>query len=128
MKKKNILKLILLFGIMQFINACFYDKADLLYPTNPGITCDTAGVISYSQKVVPILQSQCYSCHSVTGGSGGINMANYANDKLIGLNGKLYGSISHANGYIAMPQGGNIMSSCDQAIIKKWITSGCLNN
>ncbi|MEI7626892.1 MAG: hypothetical protein WCJ80_01565 [Bacteroidota bacterium] len=127
--KKNILYLILILGTVIFINACYYDKAELLYPTVPGgVTCDTTGVISYSLKVVPILQSQCYGCHSVTGGSGGINMANYTNDKAIGLNGKLYGSISHATGYFAMPQGGNMMSSCDLAVIKKWITSGCLNN
>ena len=127
--KKNILYLILIFGTVLFINACYYDKAELLYPTVPGgVTCDTTGVISYSLKVVPILQSQCYGCYSVTGGSGGINMANYTNDKAIGLNGKLYGSISHATGYFAMPQGGNMMSSCDLAVIKKWITSGCLNN
>lgn len=126
--KKSILYIIVVLSSAFLFNACYYDKAELLYPTNQGATCDTTGVISYSAKVVPILQSQCYSCHTATGGSGGINMSNYANDKVIGLNGKLYGSISHATGYFAMPQGGNIMSSCDQAVIKKWITSGCLNN
>jgi hypothetical protein len=126
--KKNTLYLILILGTVLFINACYYDKAELLYPTVQGTTCDTAGVVSYSLKVVPLLKAQCYGCHSVTGGSAGINMANYANDKAIALNGKLYGSISHAPGYFAMPQGGNQMSSCDLAIIKKWITSGCLNN
>jgi hypothetical protein len=126
--KKNILYLILILGTVLFINACYYDKAELLYPTASGITCDTTGEISYSLKVVPLLKAQCYSCHSVTGGSGGINMANYTNDKILGLDGKLYGSISHAPGYFAMPQGGNEMTSCDQAVIKKWIDSGCLNN
>jgi uncharacterized membrane protein len=126
--KKNILYLIVILGTVLFINACYYDKADLLYPTLPGTTCDTTGEISYSLKVVPLLKAQCYSCHTVTGGSGGINMANYTNDKILGLDGKLYGSISHAVGYFAMPQGGNQMTSCDQAVIKKWIDSGCLNN
>lgn len=110
------------------MNACYYDKAELLYPTNATVTCDTTGVISYSTRVAPILRAQCYSCHTATGGSGNINMSTYANDKVIGLNGKLYGTISHASGYIAMPLGGGTMSSCDQAVIKKWITGGCLNN
>lgn len=118
----------LLIGTVIFINACYYDKAELLYPTNSGATCDTSAVISYSSRVAPILRAQCYSCHSATGGSGNINMSTYANDKVIALNGKLYGSISHAAGYIAMPQGGGLMSSCDQAVIKKWITNGALNN
>ncbi|MCX6206801.1 MAG: hypothetical protein NTZ19_11180 [Bacteroidetes bacterium] len=128
MNRKRIVYLMLIFGTLIFINACYYDKAELLYPSNAGATCDTTGVISYSARVAPILRAQCYSCHSATGGSGNINMSNYANDKIIGLNGKLYGSISHASGYIPMPQGGGLMSSCDQAVIKKWITNGCLNN
>jgi hypothetical protein len=128
MKKNQFLPLILLFGTILFINACYYDKAELLYPTNAGATCDTSAVISYSLRVAPILRAQCYSCHSATGGSGNINMSSYTNDKVIALNGKLYGSISHAAGYIAMPQGGGLMSSCDQAVIKKWIINGALNN
>jgi hypothetical protein len=124
MNKRNIFYIVTILGIMIFTNACYYDKSELLYPTVPGITCDTTGEISYNQKVVPLLKTQCYSCHTATGGSGGINMSNYTNDKVIGLDGKLYGSI----GYFAMPQGGNTMTACDQAIIKKWIDSGCLNN
>jgi hypothetical protein len=128
MKKKHLLPILLILGTLIFINACYYDKAELLYPTNAGAICDSTGVISYSLRVAPILRAQCYSCHSATGGSGNINMSNYANDKVIALNGKLYGSISHAPGYLAMPQGGGLMSSCDQAVIKKWITNGALNN
>lgn len=128
MKKKNIIQLLPIFGIVLLINSCYYDKAELLYPAGLKASCDTSIVISYAQKVVPILQSQCYPCHTATGGSGGINMSNYANDKVIGLNGKLFGSVSHATGYFAMPQGGNMLSSCDLAYIKKWIDSGCLNN
>lgn len=128
MNKKKFVYLILIFGGILFINACYYDKAELLYPTNPTATCDTTGVISYSLRVAPILRAQCYSCHSATGGSGNTNMSSYANDKVIALNGKLFGSISHAAGFIAMPQSGGLMSSCDQAVIKKWITNGALNN
>lgn len=124
---KKIIYLLLISGFALFLNACYYDKAELLYPTT-GVLCDTTGVISYTQKVVPILQSQCYGCHSTTGGSGGINMGNYANDKAIALNGKLYGSMSMVSGFSPMPKGGNKMSSCDLAFIKKWINSGCLNN
>lgn len=125
---KKIIYLILISGFAFFINACYYDKAELLYPSNGQLNCDTTGIVSYTQKVVPILQSQCYGCHSATGGSGGINMSNYANDKAIALNGKLFGSISQASGFSPMPKGGNKMTNCDLAVIKKWITSGCLNN
>lgn len=128
MKKR--FALAMLAGIALLFNACYYDKADLLYPTatNTGVACDTAGVVSYSQKVVPILQTACYSCHTVSNPSGGIPMATYATDKAIAVNGKLYGSINHAAGYSPMPKGGNKLSNCQLATIKKWIDAGSLNN
>ena len=81
-------------GILQ---SCYYDHADILYPTSQ--SCDTTGTVSYSQKVVPILQQQCYGCHSGGAPSGGIPMGTYAADKTIATNGKLYGTISFASGY-----------------------------
>lgn len=106
-------------------SSCYYDKADTLYPSK---TCDTSGTISYTQKVVPLLQQQCYSCHSGGSPSGGIAMGTYTTDKAIAVNGKLYGSISHASGYSPMPQGAAKMTDCQLATIKKWIDSGSPNN
>lgn len=127
---KKTLGLGILFAMALLFNACYYDKADLLYPTASGSssTCDTTATVSYSQKVVPILQSACYSCHTVSNPSGGIAMATYATDKAIALNGKLYGSINHASGYSPMPKGGSKLTVCQIATIKKWIDAGSLNN
>lgn len=115
----------LLLVIVTGFSSCYYDKADTLYPAK---TCDTSGTISYAQKVVPLLQQQCYSCHSGGSPSGGIAMGTYTTDKAIAVNGKLYGSISHASGYSAMPQGAAKMTDCQLATIKKWIDSGSPNN
>lgn len=112
-------------------NACYYDKAELIYPTGAngtGAVCDTAGVISYSQKVAPILQNACYGCHSGSAASGGIVMGTYATDKAIATNGKLFGTINFASGYSPMPKGGAKFTNCQLATIKKWIDSGVLNN
>lgn len=125
--KKSILFLLIGFLVVSFYS-CYYDKADLLYPTGATVSCDTSTVISYSQKVVPLLKNQCYGCHTPTGGSGGINMGTYATDKAIAVNGKLYGSISHAAGFVPMPQGTSKMTTCQLAAIKKWIDGGTLNN
>lgn len=127
---KKIRSMAILIGIALAFNACYYDKADLLYPntTGAGGICDTAGVVSYSQKVVPILQTACYSCHTVSNPSGGIAMASYATDKAIAVNGKLYGSINHSAGYSPMPKGAGKFTSCQLATIKKWIDAGSLNN
>lgn len=111
------------------IHSCYYDKSDLLYPIGVSGPCaDTAGTVSYALKVVPLLRSQCYGCHTTTGGSGNVNMGTYTLDKIVAANGKLYGSISHASGFFAMPQGGAKMTACQQAMIKKWINTGILNN
>jgi hypothetical protein len=112
---------------MFLIASCYYDKEETLYPLGSS-SCDSAGTISYAQKVVPIFQQQCYSCHSGGAPSGGIAMGTYNADKVIALNGKLYGSISHASGFSPMPQGGAKMSDCNLAIIKKWIDANCPNN
>lgn len=114
-------------GLLFSISACYYDKEDLLYGSNAPCT-DTSSVVSYTQKVVPLFQQFCYSCH--TGGfpSGGIVMGTYAADKAIGQNGKLYGSINHAAGYSPMPKGMAKMNSCQVQAVKKWIDAGMPNN
>lgn len=124
------IKTILFLGFLSVLfYACYYDKADLLYPVGISAPCaDSAGTVSYLQKVVPILRNQCYGCHSGAGASGGIVMGTYATDKAIALNGKLYGSISFAPGYSGMPKGGAKMTACQLATIKKWIDGGTPNN
>ena len=118
----------LLIGIMVFISSCYYDKADLLYGGNTGPCTDSAGTVSYAQKVVPLLQQYCYSCHTGNFPSGNQLMGTYTADKAMAMNGMLYGTIAHASGYSPMPQGMAKMTNCQIAVIKKWIDSGTLNN
>lgn len=124
MKIKISLPVLLIF--VMTLSSCYYDKEDLLYG-NTACT-DTSPVVSYSQKVVPMLQQNCYSCHTGNSPSGGILMGTYNTDKAIGQNGKLYGSINHASGYAPMPEGRPKMSTCQVAAIKKWIDTGMPNN
>ncbi|MBP6432715.1 MAG: hypothetical protein KA319_13195 [Ferruginibacter sp.] len=118
--------LIIFIVFITSATSCYYDKYDLLYPN--AANCDTATVVSYSQKVVPLLQQQCYSCHNAANPSGGIVMGTHATDKAIALNGKLYGSVAWSTGFSAMPKGGAKMSTCQLALIKKWIDAGSPNN
>jgi hypothetical protein len=115
------------FILVVFISSCYYDKEQLLYGGGNTV-CDTTGTISYSQKVIPLLQQYCYSCHSGNFPSGNILMGTYTTDKAIALSGKLFGCIDYKPGYIPMPQGQPKMSSCQIATIKKWIDNGVLNN
>lgn len=115
--------------IVAFISSCYYDKEDLLYGGANNLGCaDTTGSISYAQKIVPVLQQYCYSCHTGSFPSGGILMGTYTADKTIAQNGKLYGTINYSSGYSPMPKGTPKLSSCQIIMIKKWIDSGMLNN
>lgn len=125
--KLFLLSLLLAAGLLS-ISSCYYDKEDLLYGGANTVCTDTSSNVSYSQKVVPILQQYCYSCHSGGFPSGGIAMGTHASDKAIGLNGKLYGSISYAAGYSPMPKGMSKMTACQINTVKKWIDNGMPNN
>lgn len=80
-------------------------------------TCDTVGV-TYATKILPLLQTKCYVCHSSGAALGGIILEDYANAAQYALNGKLYGAINHNTGFSPMPQGGAKLPACDIAIVK----------
>jgi len=89
--------------------------------------CDTA-VITYSGATAPIVNTYCKGCHNPSSLGGGIDLSTYAGVKTIATNGKLMGSITHASGFIAMPQGSTKLSDCRIQQIQKWIAAGALNN
>jgi hypothetical protein len=124
--KNTIMIVLLIIASFTGLQSCYYDKADMLYPNT--VACDTTAVVSYSQKIVPLFQQQCYSCHLTASMGGGILMGSYAADKAIAVNGKLYGSVSYASGFSPMPKGANKMTSCQLALVKKWIDAGAPNN
>lgn len=115
--------------VLTVLASCYYDKEELLYGTGTNAPCtDTTGTVSYAQKVAPLLQQYCYSCHTGSFPSGNVLMGTYAADKALGQNGKLYGTINYSAGFSPMPKGMPKMSNCQIAVIKKWIDSGMLNN
>ena len=114
--------------IAFFLTGCYYDKAELTYPSNISATCDTTAV-KYSVDIVSIMSANCYSCHSGTAGSGGgIKLDTYTGLKAYANNGQLLNSVLQ-NGIVpAMPQGSSILSTCDQNKIRAWINNGTPNN
>jgi mono/diheme cytochrome c family protein len=127
MKKGHLLFLCGL--ILLSLSACYYDHEETLYGASSNQPCtDTAGTVSYAQKVVPILQSSCYSCHTGSFPSGNQLMGTYTADKAMAQNGKLLGTINHAAGFSPMPKSAAKLSSCKIATIKKWVDAGMPNN
>src|SRR5688572_24702512 len=84
------------------LSGCYYDVAEELYPSE--IFCDTSNA-AYSAKVLPIIQDNCYSCHSGTAPTGNISLDSYGNLKAQADNGKLIGTLTHAAGFSPMPKG-----------------------
>ena len=98
--------------------------------TTGGGTTSTGGtttVVVNFATVNSIIQANCVSCHQTGFASAGVNLDSYSNIKNYGTNGRLYGSISGAAGYKKMPPSGQL-TTCDIAIIKKWIDVGMPNN
>ena len=113
--------------LMISVSSCYYDNEQYLYGVTQTCT-DTTTNISYAQKLVPIFNQSCYGCHTGSFPSGGILMGTYAADKALAVNGKLYGSISHASGFSAMPKGSAKLSACSVSAVKKWVDAGSPNN
>lgn len=127
----NIRRAFLLFTVfvsfVAVVSSCYYDKEELLYGTS-GPCTDTTTNISYTQKVVPLLQQYCYSCHTGSFPSGNQLMGTYVADKAMAQSGKLYGTMNHSAGFSPMPKGMAKLNSCQISTVKKWIDAGMLNN
>lgn len=89
--------------------------------------CDTS-LFTYSGAVAPIISTNCKGCHNPASLGGGVDLSTYNGVKVVALNGRLTGSINHAPGYIAMPQGSNKLQTCQIRQIEKWVQAGANNN
>jgi len=113
-----------------FINtSCYFDNAEELYPDIPG-ACDSSQA-EYLPKVKPIIQQSCYTCHASGNANvlgAGINLETPSSLSVYVQNGSLVGSIEHAPGFSAMPQGGGKLTNCQIETIKTWISNGAVTN
>ena len=130
MVRKTIKYLLPLFVIALGVQSCYYDNEEELYP-NFG-TCDTSNV-TYSGVVTPIIQQNCYSCHSNAQSAiigSGISLEGHANIScFIGANQTVFlNAIQHLAGASAMPKNSAKMSDCNINKIKAWINAGMPNN
>jgi hypothetical protein len=88
--------------------------------------CDTT-LFTYSGVVAPLMQTYCVGCHSSAASAGG-SLADYNDVATAAKNGAMIGDIEHLPGYNAMPQGGNMLETCQIKQIKEWVAAGALNN
>ncbi|MBR2648086.1 MAG: hypothetical protein IKD55_04560 [Sediminibacterium sp.] len=116
---------IILIIVCCFFTSCYYDKSELIYPTT---TCDTAN-IKYSTTILPILNTNCNSCHGGTAIAGAsIKLDTYASTLNYVKNNLLINSILQNGQASPMPKGGNKLATCDIKKIQTWINAGAPNN
>ena len=113
-----------LFLLVLSVSSCYNDKSEILYPQT---ACDTASV-TYSMSVVPILSSNCLSCHGGSTPSAAIRLDTYVGVKQQVDNGRLWGAVSQAVSYSPMPKNATKLNTCNLEKIRLWIASGAPNN
>lgn len=92
-----------------------------------GGDCDTLNV-SFANTINPLIQNTCVGCHSNSNPGKGLNFTTHAGVRAAAQSGQLYGALSHAQGFTAMPQGMDKLDDCTLAKIKSWINAGAPNN
>ncbi|RYY16107.1 MAG: hypothetical protein EOO04_27505, partial [Chitinophagaceae bacterium] len=87
--------------------SCSSDSEDLMTTPTPN-NCDTT-TVTYSANITPLITKYgCLSCHSGTAPVGGFVLTSYNAVKAKVTDGRLFGAITHANGFSPMPQGGAV--------------------
>ena len=102
------------------LGSCSKASEDMLMTVQQ---CDTSGM-KYSADILPIITTNCYSCHANGIVNGNVSLDGYANVKTQADNGDLVGVITHASGYPPMPDNGGKLSDCEINKIKAWIAAG----
>ncbi|OJY88877.1 MAG: hypothetical protein BGP13_02345 [Sphingobacteriales bacterium 40-81] len=126
-KKHGMARKLLHTGIIAtaiiWISACSKDSEDELTTSQ----CNTDNM-KYSTDILPIIQTNCYSCHGNGIVTNGIDLDGYTKLRIQADNGNLTGAISHAAGYTPMPYNAPKLSDCDINKIKSWIQNGAPDN
>jgi hypothetical protein len=122
---KTVLAMIaIIIGSLVLFQSCEYDK-EILVPVSNCL--DTAN-ISFSERIEPLLRSNCFSCHGNGANQGDVSLATYDDVKTLALNGRLLGVISHSVGFVPMPAGADKLDDCSIEAVRIWIEEGAREN
>ena len=122
--KRLFISLASLAVFMFFFVSCYYDNEEALYP-NLNSSCDTTNV-TYSGSIEPILNNNCYSCHSDANAAFGGNVHLQAASDVISMSSRIAVAIKRT-GAFPMPPSGKL-SSCAITQFDIWVKKGTPNN
>ena len=119
---KKLSILFLFVGTTYLLNACYYDKEQLLTP--PKNTVTTCLTYSFATQVNPIIQASCSNgvgCHGAGSSNGPGALTTYS--QIQAASAQIQSSVTAGR----MPLGSSLSSSQLQTI-NCWISNGALNN
>lgn len=129
LRKKTILTLIIVFGVIFFLAGCYKNRT--VYEDAPAIT----RTVSFAQDIIPIFNKSCSltGCHTTGGQTPNLIQANAYNSLIIGNyvdkndpeNSIIYLKMTGKKG-TPMPVSG--VNSDYAALILAWIKQGANNN
>ena len=125
-KRLSISLSVLVIFLLLFVS-CYYNNEEALYPVISN-SCDTTNV-TYNATVVPILSSNCYSCHSnknAPANGNNIALENYAD--VVTNNVAISQSINQTGSIPPMPKNGGKINACSITQFDIWVKKGMLNN
>lgn len=90
--------------------------------------CDTPEEVTYEAQIKTVIEAKCFLCHApevYKTKASRVKIHDFESLKAMGASGQLVGSISHSEGYIAMPyRKKEKIDSCAIELIKYWVTTG----
>lgn len=108
---------------MGIIKEEIITRDDSLYVSDKIETgCDTL-MLTY-KDIQPIIEKNCYKCHSGNAPTELFNLETYTQIKEKGETGKLFGAINHLAGYKPMPKKSPKLEGCDLIKFNSWINKG----
>ena len=115
---------VVIFAMVLGLASCTYNSEEDLYPVSDCPTND----MSYTNDILPIIESNCYVCHSDAANFGNVTLEGHANLLVRVNDDSLLGSIRHEDGWSPMPSGAPQLLECQINQISAWIDQGAPNN
>jgi cytochrome c553 len=125
--KYLLIKIFVIIIIIHSFQACVYQRQEV-------VACDTLS-LSYQQDILPIINTNCYICHSAANNASqgnSVNLEGYANIKSELDQGYVIPNIKHmkvpGKTIDFMPLNAAMLPACDIAQIQAWYNAGAPNN
>lgn len=119
MNSSNLIKQVSILALLISLISC---------KDEPKEECDIPENITYNEHIASIIEIQCFKCHAsdvYKEKASRVKIFDYPSLKKMGESEQLVGSITHAQGYIAMPyRKGTKIDSCSIETIKAWVNLG----